>query len=75
MVQGGLCEKDRVLLGGNSQLVVEVWLYSVVIPYLMSGATDDGGEDGTRGVISGETGFAHTGSVVNNQCGDFIFHG
>lgn len=41
----------------------------------MPGATDDGGEDSTRGVISGESGFAHTGSVVNNQCGDFIFHG
>lgn len=41
----------------------------------MPGATNDGGEDSTRGVVSGESGFAHTGSVVNNQCGDFIFHG
>lgn len=41
----------------------------------MPGATDDGGEDSTRGVVSGESGFAHTGSVINNECGDFIFHG
>lgn len=43
--------------------------------HLMPGATDDGGEDSTRGVVSGKSGFAHAGSVVNNQCGDFIFHG
>lgn len=43
--------------------------------HLMSGATNDGGKDGTRGVVSGESGFAHTGSIVNNECGDFIFHG
>jgi len=42
---------------------------------LMPGATDDGREDSTRRVVSCESGFAHTGSVVNNQCGDFIFHG
>lgn len=41
----------------------------------MSGATDDGGEDSTWGVVTGESGFAHTGSVVNNECGDFIIHG
>lgn len=41
----------------------------------MSGATNDGGKDSTRGVVSSESGFAHTGTVVNNECGDFIFHG
>lgn len=45
------------------------------VTHLMPGATDDGGEDSTWGVISSESGFAHTGSVVNNKCGDFIFHG
>lgn len=41
----------------------------------MPGATNDGGEDSTRGVVSGESSFAHTGSIVNNECGDFIIHG
>lgn len=41
----------------------------------MPGATNDGGKDSTRGVVSSKTGFAHTGSVVNNKCGDFIIHG
>jgi hypothetical protein len=30
-------------------------------------ATDDGREDSARSIISSETGFAHTGSVVNNK--------
>lgn len=38
----------------------------------MARTADNGGEDGTRGVISGETGFAHTGSVVNDQSGNIV---
>jgi len=34
---------------------------------LMTGSADDGREDGTGCVISGETGFAHTGAIVDNQ--------
>lgn len=45
-----------------------------MVTHLMPGATNDGGEDSTRGVVSGESGFAHTGSVVNNEGGDFVFH-
>lgn len=41
----------------------------------MPGATNDGGEDSTRGVVSSKSGFAHSGSIVNNECGDFIIHG
>ena len=41
--------------------------------YLMSGSADDGWEDGSWSIVSGETGFAHTGSVVNNEGGDFVF--
>ena len=33
----------------------------------MARTTNNGGEDGTRGVISGETGLAHTGSIVHDQ--------
>jgi hypothetical protein len=33
----------------------------------VTGASDDGREDGTRGVISGKTGLDHTRSVVNDK--------
>ena len=36
-------------------------------PYLVARTADDGREDGAGSVISGETGLAHTGSIVHNQ--------
>jgi len=33
----------------------------------VTGTTNNGGEDGTGGVISGKTGLDHSGSVVNNK--------
>jgi len=42
---------------------------------LVTRATDDGGEDGTGSVISCEAGFAHTGTIVNDQSGNvFVTH-
>jgi hypothetical protein len=38
----------------------------------MSWSTDDGGEDGSWSVISGESSLAHTGTVVDNKGGNFI---
>jgi hypothetical protein len=38
----------------------------------MSWATDDGWEDGSGSIISSETGFAHTGSIVNYQRCNFV---
>lgn len=49
-------------------------LNSRVKHYLMSGPTHDGGEHSPRSIISCETGLAHTGAVINDQGGDFIFH-
>lgn len=43
--------------------------------YLMSGATHDGWEDSTGGIVPSETGLAHTGTVVNNERGNIIIHG
>ena len=40
----------------------------------MTGAADDGWEDGTWGVVSSKTGFAHTGAIVYNECGNIIIH-
>ena len=37
----------------------------------MTGASDDGGEHGPGGVVSGEPGLAHAGAVVHNQ-GSYI---
>jgi hypothetical protein len=36
------------------------------------GASYDGREDGARGVVTGESGLAHTGAVVNNESLDII---
>ena len=33
----------------------------------MSWASNDGWEDGPGGIVSGETGLAHTGAIVYNQ--------
>ena len=42
------------------------------ISYLVAGTANDGGEDGTGGVISGESGLAHAGAVVNYQGGYLV---
>lgn len=39
---------------------------------LVSWSADDRGENGTWSVIAGETGFAHTRTIVNDQCCDFF---
>jgi len=41
---------------------------------LVTWATNDRWEDGARSVISGESGFAHTGSIVYNEGCDFVIH-
>jgi len=38
----------------------------------VAGATYDRREDSARGVITGETGLAHTGTVVDHEGRDFI---
>merc|ERR1712127_337406 len=42
---------------------------------LVTGTSNDGGEDSPGGVITGETGLAHAGAIVNNQSGGiFVTH-
>merc|ERR1711944_270765 len=42
---------------------------------LVAGATNNGGDDGPGGVISGETGLAHAGAIVNDKSGNvFVTH-
>ena len=38
----------------------------------MTGAADDGGENSPGGVVSGETGLAHTGAIVHNKSGNVV---
>mmetsp|Transcript_15270 Transcript_15270/g.39697 ORF Transcript_15270/g.39697 Transcript_15270/m.39697 type:complete len:201 (+) Transcript_15270:994-1596(+) len=112
-VERRLREKDRVLLGSDTELVVES-----VVPDLLhvvpvghdavldrvleredatlrlrlvadvrvllahadhhaglARAANDGREDGTRGVVTGEAGLAHSRPVVHNERGDLIIGG
>jgi hypothetical protein len=38
----------------------------------MTGATDDGREDGSGRIVSGESSLAHAGAVVNYEGSNFI---
>ena len=43
--------------------------------HLVAGATNNGGEDSPGGVITGETGFAHAGAIVNDKSSNvFVTH-
>ena len=39
---------------------------------LMPGSADDGREDSSRSVVSGESGLAHTGAIVDNKSGNIL---
>merc|ERR1719180_762935 len=39
---------------------------------LVTRASNNGGEDGPGGIVSGKTGLAHTGAIVYDQSGDLI---
>merc|ERR1719346_452131 len=42
---------------------------------LVTGTSNDGGEDGPRGVVSGKAGLAHAGAIVDDQCRNvFVTH-
>ena len=38
----------------------------------MPGASNDGGEDGPGGVVSGEAGLAHAGAIVTDKSGNVL---
>merc|ERR1719190_293587 len=111
-VEGGLSEKDWVLLRGNSELVVEGVMPDLlhVVPVghdsvlngvlqgedtplglglisnigvllshanhhtLVTGTSHNGGEDGPWGIVTGKSGLAHTGAIVNDQSLNFVTH-
>ncbi len=49
--------------------------YQLLCSYLMSGSSDDRWKHGTWRVITGESGLAHTGAIVDNEsCNFFVTH-
>ena len=42
------------------------------LPYLMPGSAYNGREDSPGSIITGESGFAHTGSIVYNKGSNFV---
>ena len=112
-VEGGLCQKDGVLLWGDTKLVVEGvmpdLLHIVPVGYdtvlnrvlqgedtslalcfvsnvavllshtnhdtLVTGPANYGWEDSPWGIVSGESGFHHSGPVVDDKSGNiFVTH-
>merc|ERR1712026_299527 len=72
---------NRVLEGENTPLGLGlVFNIGVLLSHtdhdaLVPWATDDGGEDSPGGIITGETGLAHAGAIVNEQSGCvFVTH-
>merc|ERR1711920_188199 len=109
-VEGSLSQEDGLLLGGNTELIVEGVMPDLlhIIPVgddtvlngvlqgedtslglgfisnigillthtdhdtLVAGTANNGGEDGSGSVISGETGLAHAGAIVNNKSSNVL---
>uniref|UniRef100_A0A182TXX1 Uncharacterized protein n=1 Tax=Anopheles melas TaxID=34690 RepID=A0A182TXX1_9DIPT len=69
---------DRVLQGEDTTLGlglitdVRVLVAHTDHHTLVTGTANNGREDGTWGVITGESGLAHSGSVVNDKCSRII---
>jgi hypothetical protein len=40
----------------------------------VTGTTNNGGEDGAGGIITGETGLDHAGAVVNDESLNVLIH-
>merc|ERR1719486_1592982 len=112
-VEGSLSKEDGLLLGGNTEFIVEGVMPNLlhVIPVgddtvfngvfqgkdtslglsfisnigillshtdhdtLVAGTSNNGWEDSPGGVITGETGFAHAGAIVNDKSSSiFVTH-
>jgi hypothetical protein len=42
---------------------------------MVTGATDNGRENSSGSIITGETGFAHTRTIVDDESSNFFLHG
>merc|ERR1712215_504720 len=68
----GVFESEDTSLALGFITDVGVFLAHTDHDTLMTGAAYDGGEDSPGGVISGETGFDHTGAIVADKSGSFV---
>merc|ERR1719296_489701 len=74
-VFNGVFQGEDTSLGLSFITNIGIFLSHTDHDTLMTGASNDGGEDGPWGVITGETGLAHAGAIVNNQSGGiFVTH-
>jgi hypothetical protein len=71
-VLDGVSEGQDTSLGLGLITNIGVLLAHADHDTLMSGSTDDGGENSSGSVITGETGLAHTGSVIDNEGNSFV---
>jgi hypothetical protein len=71
---------DGVLQGEDTSLALCLVSYIGVLlshtdhDTLMTGSSNDGGEDSSGSVISGKAGLHHTGPIINNQGSYVIIH-
>merc|ERR1712102_4905 len=66
-VLNGVLQGEDTSLGLGLVSNIGVLLSHTDHDTLVTGATNDGGEDGSGGIISGESSLAHAGAIVNNQ--------
>jgi len=69
---------NGVLEGKDTSLALGLISYIAVLlththhDTLVSGTSDDGGEDSPWSIISGETGLAHAGAIVTHEGGNIV---
>jgi len=68
----GVLQGEDASLGLSLVSDVRVLLSHADHDALMTGAADDGREDGAGSVVTGESGLAHTGAIVHHQRGNIV---
>merc|ERR1719464_745066 len=68
----GILQGENTSLGLSLISDIGIFLAHTNHDTLMSGTSNNAGEDSSGSIISGETGFAHTGAIVNNQSGNLV---
>merc|ERR1712176_105956 len=71
-VLNGVLEGEDTTLGLGLVTDIGVLLSHTDHHSLVAGAADDGGEDSSGSVISGESSLAHAGAIVNNKSGNVL---
>merc|ERR1719341_445937 len=74
-VLDGVLQGEDTSLGLGLVTDIGVLLSHTDHDSLVTGMANDGGEDGAGSVISGETGLAHAGAIVDDQSSNvFVTH-